>query len=59
MNMRKYLLPSAICLLLGLGLGFAQSINKAIQLSPDTTALTITQASTASSKISWICTSQS
>jgi hypothetical protein len=35
--MRKYLLPSAICLLLGLGFAFAQSITKALQLSPDTT----------------------
>ncbi len=38
MNIRKYLLPSAICLLLGLGLVFAQGIViKAIQLSPDAT----------------------
>lgn len=31
--MKKYLLPSALILLLGLGYGIAQNINKALQLS--------------------------
>lgn len=31
--MRKYLLPSALILLLGLGYGIAQNVNKALQLS--------------------------
>lgn len=31
--MRKYLLPSALILLIGLGYGVAQNINKALQLS--------------------------
>jgi hypothetical protein len=35
--MRKYLLPSLICLCLGLGVALAQNITRAIQLSPDTT----------------------
>ena len=35
--MRKYLLPSALILVLGLGLALAQSITKAIQLSQDAT----------------------
>lgn len=37
--MRKYLLPSIICLLFGLSLGYAQTITKALQLSPDTTGI--------------------
>lgn len=35
--MKKYLLPSALILLLGLGIGVAQNINKALQLSQDAT----------------------
>jgi hypothetical protein len=35
--MRKYLLPSALILLLGLGYAAAQSITKALQLSQDAT----------------------
>ena len=35
--MRKYLLPSALILAMGLGLALAQSITKAIQLSQDST----------------------
>lgn len=35
--MKKYILPSALILLLGLGLAAAQTINKAIQLSQDAT----------------------
>ena len=34
-NLRHYLLPSALVLALGLTFAFAQSINKAIQLSQD------------------------
>ena len=34
--MRKYLLPSLLVLLLGAGFSFAQTINKALQLSQDT-----------------------
>src|SRR5437016_2956004 len=37
--MRKYLLPSAICLLLGLGIAFAQNITRALQLSQDTSGV--------------------
>ena len=37
--MRKYLLPSALILLLGLGYSFAQTITKAIQLSQDATGV--------------------
>lgn len=35
--MRKYLLPSALILFLGLGFAVAQTITRAIQLSQDTT----------------------
>lgn len=35
--MKKYLLPSALILLLGLGAGFAQTINSALQQSQDAT----------------------
>jgi hypothetical protein len=35
--MRKYLLPSVLILLLGVGYGLAQTITKALQLSQDTT----------------------
>lgn len=35
--MKKYLLPSALILVLGLGYALAQNINKAIQLSQDAT----------------------
>lgn len=35
--MKKYLLPSALILALGLGFAVAQNINKALQLSPDAT----------------------
>lgn len=35
--MRKYLLPSLLVLLLGAGFSFAQTINKALQLSQDNT----------------------
>lgn len=35
--MKKYLLPSALILLLAGGLAFAQTINRAFQLSQDTT----------------------
>ncbi len=35
--MRKYILPSLLVLLLGAGLGIAQTINKALQLSQDAT----------------------
>ena len=35
--MRKYLLPSALILVLGLGIALAQNITKAIQLSQDAT----------------------
>lgn len=34
--MRKYLLPSALILLLGLGVALAQTITRAVQLSQDT-----------------------
>lgn len=37
MNIRRYVLPSALILLLGLGIGVAQNINRAIQLSQDST----------------------
>lgn len=35
--MRKYLLPSALILILGLGFALAQNINRALQLSQDAT----------------------
>jgi len=35
--MRKYLLPSALVLLLGLGFALAQSANRGVQLSQDST----------------------
>src|ERR1035437_4482797 len=35
MNMRKYRLPSALILVLGLGLALAQTINKSVELSQD------------------------
>lgn len=35
--MRKYLLPSVICLLIGLSAAWAQTFTRAIQLSQDTT----------------------
>src|SRR6266567_3881877 len=35
--MKKYLLPSALILLLGLGFALAQTITRAVQLSQDTT----------------------
>src|ERR1017187_9023013 len=37
MNMRKYLLPSALVLALGLSFAWAQSITKSVQLSQDAT----------------------
>src|ERR1017187_2184781 len=37
MNMRKYLLPSALILALGLSFAWAQSITKSVQLSQDAT----------------------
>lgn len=37
MNIRRYVLPSALILLLGLGVGVAQNINRALQLSQDST----------------------
>lgn len=35
--MKKYLLPSALILAFGIALAYAQTINKAVQLSQDTT----------------------
>lgn len=37
--MRKYILPSALVLVMGLGLALAQNINRAVQLSQDPTGL--------------------
>lgn len=39
MNLRRYLLPSILCLILGAGIAAAQTFTRALQLSQDTTGV--------------------